>query len=155
MNDLPPGWILKTIGDVITPFRSIDPNREPDREFTYIDIGAIDNANQKIAAPRKLLGKEAPSRARRLVRAGDILFSTVRTYLKNIAIVSDDLDGAIASTGIAILRPSPAVNGRYLFHWVCSEPFIGGISKAQDGTMYPAIRDTDCKNRSKPAPDFG
>ena len=118
-------------------------HREPDREFTYIDIGAIDNATQTIASPKTFLGRDAPSRARRLVKAGDILFSTVRTYLKNIAVVSDDLDGAVASTGIAILRPSAEVDGRYLFHWVRSEPFISGISEAQDGTMYPAIRDSD------------
>lgn len=143
MSTLLAGWALQTIADVTLPFQTIDPTKEPSREFIYIDIGAIDNSNQTIAAPRTICGKDAPSRARRVVKSGDVLFSTVRTYLRNIAVVTDQFDGALASTGLAVLRPAPELDSRYLFYWVCSEPFISGISKAQDGTMYPAIRDSD------------
>lgn len=143
MSGLPEGWIETSIGDVTEPFDSIDPRRSPETWIDYIDISSIDNATQRIADPKRILGSEAPSRARRLVETDDILFSTVRTYLKNIARVPPELDGALTSTGIALLRPSEALDSSYLFHWVCSAAYLEGISKAQDGTMYPAVSDRD------------
>jgi len=143
VSGLPVGWVESSIGEVTKPFESIDPGRSPERWVDYIDIGSIDNTTQRIADPKRVLGREAPSRARRLVETGDVLFSTVRTYLKNIARVPPELDGALTSTGIALLRPSEALESSYLFHWVCSAPFLETISKAQDGTMYPAVSDRD------------
>jgi type I restriction enzyme, S subunit len=67
----------------------------------------------------------------------------VRTYLKNIALVPEDLNGQLTSTGVAVLRPNKAVNPRYLFNWACSDQFVEAISVTQDGTMYPAVSDRD------------
>tara|TARA_R100001129_G_scaffold135008_1_gene96482 strand:+ start:38191 stop:39363 length:1173 start_codon:yes stop_codon:yes gene_type:complete len=72
-----------------------------------------------------------------------VLFSTVRTYLKNIAMVPPELDGQITSTGIAVLRASEAVDARYIFNLVRSDEFIRSVSLKQDGTLYPAITDND------------
>lgn len=143
MSGLPTGWVETSIGEVTKPFENIDPGRLPEMWVDYIDIGSIDNATQRIADPKRFIGRDAPSRARRLVKTGDVLFSTVRTYLKNIARVPPELDGALTSTGIALLRPSEALESSYLFHWVCSAPFLETISKKQDGTMYPAVSDRD------------
>lgn len=139
----PERWAEASIGDVTAPIQIIDPTKSPDSEFRYIDIGAIDNSRQVIEGVKVFLGKDAPSRARRVVQSGDVLFSTVRTYLKNIALVPDSLDGCLTSTGIAVLRPSEAIDGKYLFRWVCADPFVSAMSKAQDGTMYPAVTDKD------------
>lgn len=143
MSELPKGWEELPIGQVILPFKSTDPTKEPSKEFRYIDIGSIDNSCQAITDPKSFKGKDAPSRARRVVQEGDVLFSTVRTYLKNIATVPSELSGALTSTGIAVLRPSARMDSRYLFHWVASDAFITEISKSQDGTMYPAVSDRD------------
>ena len=143
MNELPKGWTETTIGEVIEPYLTIDPRREPEAQFRYIDIGSIDNAKQVITEPKTFAGRDAPSRARRVV-GGDILFSTVRTYLKNIAVVLPSLDGVLTSTGIAVLRPSSAIESAYLFNWVRSEAFVESMSKAQDGTLYPAV-ELPCK----------
>jgi type I restriction enzyme, S subunit len=143
MSGLPKGWKELSIGEVILPFRSIDPTKEPSKEFRYIDIGSIDNSRQAITDPKSFKGKDAPSRARRIVQEGDVLFSTVRTYLKNIATVPSELSGALTSTGISVLRPSARMDSRYLFHWVTSDAFVTEISKSQDGTMYPAVSDLD------------
>jgi len=148
MSGLPSGWAETAISAIILPFDSVDPRAVPSAEFRYIDIGSIDNTRQQISSHKTFPGREAPSRARRIVKAGDVLFSTVRTYLKNIAVVPPSLDGALTSTGISVLRPSEAVDGRYLFHWVCSDPFVTAMSKAQDGTMYPAVTDRDVVSAS-------
>lgn len=143
MSELPQGWADAKLGDVCLVFESRDPGWNPDAEFTYVDIGAIDNKTQTIAAPKRMLGADAPSRARRVIKADDVLFSTVRTYLKNIAMVPQELDGAFTSTGIAVLRAGDGVEPRYLFNWVTSDEFITEISKSQDGTLYPAVTDKD------------
>ena len=143
MSDLPQGWAEAKLGDVCLVFESRDPGWNPDAEFTYVDIGAIDNKTQSISSPKRMLGSEAPSRARRIIKENDVLFSTVRTYLKNIAMVPQGLDGAYTSTGIAVLRAGDGIEPRYLFNWVTSDEFITEISKSQDGTLYPAVTDKD------------
>lgn len=150
MSELPHSWTEASIADVTTPFVSIDPTKTPDQAFRYVDIGSIDNRTQTITDPKSFLGRDAPSRARRLIRSGDTLFSTVRTYLKNIAAVPDELNGELTSTGVAILRPGDAVDAGYLFRWACSDDFVGALSSAQDGTMYPAVSDRDVAAASIP-----
>jgi type I restriction enzyme S subunit len=143
MSELPNGWCEAAVSDVTGPFVVADPTKTPTKLFKYVDIGSIDNKTQTIANPKVIKGAEAPSRARRVIHTGDTLFSTVRTYLKNIALVPEDLSGQLTSTGIAVLRPNEAINPRYLFTWACSDRFVEAISVTQDGTMYPAVSDRD------------
>jgi len=143
LTGLPEGWELVSIKDVTLPYTTTQPTKEPEKKFLYIDIGSIDNTCQTITDPKTFLGKDAPSRARRVVRRDDVLFSTVRTYLKNIARVPADLDGVLTSTGIAILRAAPCLSSDFLFHWVTSDKFIEKISSTMDGTLYPAVTDSD------------
>lgn len=146
MSRLPKGWVKVKINDVVTSYETLDPRKQPRNNFKYVDISSIDNQLHIIRSPRNISGYNAPSRARRVIRTGDVLFSTVRTYLKNIAIVPSDLDGELASTGLSLLRPNEAVTTGYLFNWVRSDHFISAISKSQDGTLYPAVRDKDILN---------
>lgn len=141
--ELPEGWEWATIGGITLPYETAQPTKEPDSEFQYIDIGSIDNTTQTITNPKTFLGKDAPSRARRLVKKDDVLFSTVRTYLKNIARVPAELDGVLTSTGIAVLRTGSGIDSNFLFYFVSSESFIRAISSAMDGTLYPAVTDGD------------
>ena len=78
-----------------------------------------------ITSPSELLGEEAPSRARKEVKADDILVSTVRPNLNAVAQVPQELDGEIASTGFCVLRPDQKqINHRYLFYWTLTSDFI-------------------------------
>ncbi|MFV3131542.1 restriction endonuclease subunit S [Niveispirillum sp. KHB5.9] len=151
-GELPKGWAETTLGAITVPFDTIDPTRTPDKEFQYIDIGSIDNERLEIRSPKSFLGKDAPSRARRLVAKGDTLFATVRTYLKNIALAGDSHDGNLTSTGIAVLRPANGIEPKFLFRYVSSQPFVDAISQGMDGTMYPAINDGDLGPRPMPLP---
>jgi type I restriction enzyme S subunit len=140
---LPEGWVEALVGDLVEPIETADPSTEPDRAFRYVDIGSIDNQRQSIEAPKEVLGREAPSRARRRIRTGDVLFSTVRPNLKNIALVPEHLDGEFTSTGICVLRAKDGIQPGYLFRRVTSQDFIDAMTRASDGTMYPAIADRD------------
>ncbi len=149
---LPSDWELKTIAEICEKVDKIDPTATPNAEIQYIDIGGIDNQLLRIVDTKTYLGKDAPSRARQLVKANDVVISTVRTYLKNIALVPDELDGQVASTGFCVLRSADPWMGRYLYYFVQSEAVLKEIAKQQRGTSYPAVRDSDIKAQFVPVP---
>ncbi len=129
-----------------------NPSRRPDEEFEYVDLSAVDNESKRIVAPTMVIGADAPSRARQLVAAGDVLVSTVRPNLNAVAVVPDQLDGATASTGFSVLRPGLKLDGRYLFHWVRSPGFVAEMVRKATGASYPAVSDRIVKESAIPAP---
>ncbi|MBX3669229.1 MAG: restriction endonuclease subunit S [Rhodocyclaceae bacterium] len=134
---------LAVIGDLIEPVLTWTPERDqPDGAFTYIDLSAVDQDAKVIAGARELARAEAPSRARQIVRVGDILVSTVRPNLNGVARVPRELDGATASTGFCVLRPKAGLlDDRYLFHWVKSPGFVSEMTRRATGASYPAVSD--------------
>lgn len=140
---LPNGWVQTRLGDVCLPVPSLRPEDSPSTEFTYFDIGGIDNRTNQISEPKMLLGRNAPGRARQAVQNGDILFSTVRTYLKNIARVDRDYPNPVASTGFTVLRPADGISSDFLFWQILSDDFLEPLSELQTGGSYPAVRDRD------------
>jgi type I restriction enzyme M protein len=92
------------LGKVCVKCQQVNPATLSRPEFRYIDIDSVDNVGFRITDPKSLQANEAPSRARKLLKARDVLFSTVRPYLKNVAIVPPSLEGEIASTGFAVIR---------------------------------------------------
>ena len=142
---------MALVSEVVVPVESVDPSSMAQDEFTYIDIGAIDSAAGRVAKPKRIAVSDAPSRARQAVRQGDVLFSTVRPYLRAIAL-TPPLTAAVASTGFCVLRAATGIDPRFLFYWVRSEAFIAQVLPLQRGSSYPAVRDTDVLDRSIPVP---
>jgi type I restriction enzyme, S subunit len=145
------------IGEYVQPVLSCDPASMSDQHFSYIDLSAVDQAQKRIVAARRVAASEAPSRARQLVRAADILVATVRPNLNGVAKVPAELDGAIASTGFCVLRPrSDRLDANYLFHWVKSPFFVAEMVKRATGASYPAVSDQivlDCALPVPPVPE--
>jgi type I restriction enzyme S subunit len=126
-----------------------------DTPFPYIDISSVDSLTKRICNVASIIPSEAPSRARQLVKSGDVLVSTVRPNLNAVAIVPNDLDGATASTGFAVLRPNLArVNPRYLFHWVQTPEFVRHLTSRASGASYPAVTETVLKESTLPLPSI-
>ena len=146
---------MVTIGVVCNKVNKINPKDNPDAEFDYIDISGIDNEQFRVAETKRYTGQTAPSRARQLVRSGDVVFSTVRTYLKNFARVTPELDGQVASTGFCVLRTATPELSKYLFYYVQFDPFLNELAKFQRGTSYPAVRDGDVFAQFIPMPPSG
>ena len=132
-NTLPRGWIDCKIGDITLPVQKIYPGDDPDREITYIDISSIDNVANRIGESKSFLLLDAPSRARQIIKTGDVLFSTVRPYLRNIAAVRDEFDSEIASTGFSVLRPADGIEPTFLFYKAISADFVNALSGQQIG----------------------
>lgn len=130
------------IGELVEAISTWNPQRvTPPTSFQYIDIGAIDQASKRVVAARGIDSTEAPSRARQLVKATDVLVSTVRPNLNAVAEVPELLDGATASTGFCVLRPGPGLVASYLYYWVRSPAFIADMTRKATGQSYPAVSD--------------
>lgn len=130
--------------------------RKPTETFSYIDIGSIDNRRQKLNAKENILkSEEAPSRARRIVKKGDILYSTVRPYLHNMCIIDRDfLFTPIASTGFAVMSCYRGVHNKFLFYYLLSPSFDSYANSRENakGVAYPAINDTKLYKAPVPLP---
>lgn len=138
------------LGELTELVKIWNPIRSPEVDFCYVDLSAVDNESKTIVAPTTVAGAAAPSRARQLVTAGDVLVSTVRPNLNAVAVVPADLDGATASTGFAVLRPGSRLDGRYLFHWVQSPAFVSDMVRKATGASYPAVSDRIVKESAIP-----
>jgi type I restriction enzyme S subunit len=138
-------WPNKSLGDVLLRTETVDPAQNPDTEFTYVDVSAVSNETFEITETQRLQGKDAPSRARRLIRSNDVLFATVRPTLKRIAIVPAELDGQVCSTGYFVMRPKPELNHRWLFYSLLTESFMDQMAALQKGASYPAVNDSDVR----------
>ncbi|WP_426377536.1 restriction endonuclease subunit S [Desulforudis sp. 1031] len=95
---------------------------------------------------------DAPSRARRVLRRGDTIVSTVRTYLKAVYHVDRDVDALVCSTGFAVLTPGPGTQPRYVSYLAQSSPFTDCISAESVGTAYPAIAESRLGSFHVPVP---
>jgi type I restriction enzyme S subunit len=117
--------------------------KKPDVEFTYIDVSSINKEKGIISNNVNILQpNEAPSRARKIVSEGTVIYSTVRPYLLNIAIVDKEFKPKpIVSTAFAVLHPFSTILARYLYFYLRSKPFIEYVEAQMKGMAYPAIND--------------
>ena len=111
----------------------------------YIDISSIDNVNHRIIGYNEFVLSDAPSRAQQHIRFNDILVSTVRPNLKNVARVELKDSNLVASSGFCVLRPKKC-SSEYLLSIVKSDKFTLDMSQAVSGATYPAIKDSDIYN---------
>lgn len=117
----------------------------PTSDFSYIDIGSIDNKRQKLSVLENIISADkAPSRARKIVKLGDILYSTVRPYLHNMCIIDKIFSyEPIASTGFAVLSCEKGIYNQFLFYYMLSPIFdlYANSTENAKGVAYPAIND--------------
>ncbi|HCE3425369.1 restriction endonuclease subunit S [Vibrio parahaemolyticus] len=116
--------------------------KKPDKTFTYVDVGSINKELGYIDEPSILEHSEAPSRARKLVQKNTVIYSTVRPYLLNIAVIDRDFNPEpIASTAFAIIHPLSGISSSYIYRYLRSPSFIEYVESVQTGIAYPAIND--------------
>ncbi len=132
---------LATIND-----ESLDEDTNADFEMQYIDIGNVDSSGRIDGLALYRFG-DAPSRARRRVRDGDVIISTVRTYLQAITQIDKPPDNLVVSTGFAIVRPLPNKFDTNYCRFALREPvFLAEVEKRSVGVNYPAINASDLAN---------
>jgi len=117
---------------------ALSSKTDPNYEFEYIDISSV-NKYEGIKQTESMKFADAPSRARRIVRKNDIILGAVRTYLEAIALIGDNADRLIASTGFAVLRPKQSDDAEYLSYALRAPNFMKEVGANSVGVSYPAI----------------
>jgi type I restriction enzyme S subunit len=146
-------WIPATVGDACLPTSQADPGRRGNATFRYVDIAGIDRDSKTIYRADEYTCLDAPNRARKVIQSSDVLVSTVRPNLNAVAMVPDELDGEIASTGFSVLRANPAfVQAKFLFYWVQHREFTDFLIANATGASYPAVSDSIVKRARLPLP---
>lgn len=138
MSDVSPEELV-SLGDVAgEPVEQAGPTSD----FIYVDISSIDRETKRIVNAKTITGSEAPSRAKQVLRTGDVVISMTRPNLNAVALVPDHLDGAIGSTGFHVLR-SKWMKPEFLFGLVQTDAFIDSMCDVVQGALYPAVRPKD------------
>jgi len=147
--ELPINWKWARVADIGHDWGQ----KKPDNDFTYIEVSGIDNVRGIISSPNVLTAAEAPSRARKVVKLGTIIYSTVRPYLKNICVIDREYSPEpIASTAFAVLHPFQQMPGRFFAIFLRSPVFVKYVESIQTGIAYPAINDSQFFNALIPVP---
>lgn len=138
------GWkrvMIKTLADA--NLSSLKGKTDPSYEFNYIDISSVEYPGN-LTSPEKMIFKDAPSRAKRIVKENDVLVSTVRpNHRATLFIDATKATDHIASTGFCVLTPKPNVNGEWLFYSTISKSFTHSMKNLMVGTSFPAVSDDD------------
>ncbi len=136
--------------------KTYNPTQKPDNEFTYIDIDSVGKANGMIDLSKRLTGKNAPSRARRIAKNGNTIISTVRPYLKGFAFVDiDNIDECIFSTGFAVLesKSQQSLLDKVIYYFfMYMEELMQQMKNTMGKSSYPSINENDIKNYQFPIP---
>ena len=147
--EIPYSWEWVRLKDVIYNHGE----KKPDKEFSYIDVASIDNNVGALSDNISIIKPEnAPSRARKIIKEGSVLYSTVRPYLQNICIIDQEFEyEPIVSTAFAVMQPI-GVTEKYLFYLLKSPYFNNVVESKMMGVAYPAINDRNLYSSPIPLP---
>lgn len=139
IGEIPKSWRVCPLKYCVQAnMESLSEKEDDNLPVNYIDISSVNNCGE-INNIQEFLFKDAPSRARRIVKAGDIIISTVRTYLKAIAKITDEYSDCICSTGFAVLTPNNMCDKNFLYYALFSNVFTSKVETYSNGISYPAI----------------
>lgn len=155
LGDLPEGWSIRPLKHAtkIDP-QTLAEETDPSFRFRYVDIGNVDEIGG-ISDWDEVTFEAAPTRARKLVQAGDTIISTVRTYLRAIAFIEDRFDDVVVSTGFSVLRPRTSIIPEYLWRVMQSQGFVDTVVANSVGVSYPAISSSRLGSVHIPIPPLG
>ncbi len=139
-------WVENTLGEVLQKTKTVNPKLNPDEEFTYIDVSSVNKETKLIEKPTILLGKDAPSRARKLVQTDDIIFATVRPTHSRVAIITEKFNNQICSTGYYVLKPKDYLNNHFVFYFLLTHGFNKKMESMQKGASYPAVTNKEVES---------
>ena len=148
-NQLPDSWCWVNGIDIFEPMKSTQPHGDT---FKYIDIDAIDNKRNIITSIKVLASQNAPSRASRYTEKGNILFSMVRPYLRNIAMVPEN--NCIASTGFYVCREKEFLLSHYCLFMMLSDYVVNGLNAFMKGDNSPSINKSHIESFKFPLPPY-
>jgi type I restriction enzyme S subunit len=145
-------WEEKTLGEVLVKTETIDPTKKPQEKFIYLDVSSVNKETKEIENVSVLLGKDAPSRAKKLVRTNDVIFATVRPTHSRVALITEEYNEQVCSTGYFVLRAKGFLSNNLVYYFLLTYDFNKQMEKLQKGASYPAVTDSEVKGIYIPFP---
>ncbi|MGI5923943.1 MAG: restriction endonuclease subunit S [Lentisphaeria bacterium] len=148
-------WPLVSIRSIVEEKEIWNSRLDTRVQVEYLEISGIDNSLGKVIRTKTIQISNPPSRAKKLIRASDIVFGTTRPYLKNIAVIPENLDNQVCSTGFCVLRPqADKVLTEWLFAICRSDLVVDQVTPGQEKHAYPAVSDDAVLDSLVPLPDL-
>src|SRR5262249_53543317 len=153
-SNFPVEWPIKAMAEVASiNSESLPASTPKDLRFRYIDISSVVEGRINWHEVTEQEFASSPSRARRILRPGDVMLCTVRPGLKSHASAGwSEKDGFVCSTGFAVLRAGPALDSRFLLHLLFSDVAARQLHSLEMGTGYPAVNESDVGRVRIPCP---
>jgi type I restriction enzyme S subunit len=143
LGEIPAHWEVKRLKHLARlNSEALPEETDPGLEIIYVDIGGVDSLG-RIIEKENLTFATAPTRARRLVRDGDVILSTVRTYLRAIAPIRSPEPGMVVSTGFAVVRPGNELTTEYAAYALRAPYFVERVVANSTGVSFPAINESE------------
>jgi type I restriction enzyme S subunit len=136
VGPIPQGWRLGTLGELVAVNAETIKRPDPSELIRYVDIASVSTGT--VQPPKPVALSDAPGRARRRVRDGDVIWSTVRPNLRSYALMLDPGRDVVASTGFAVLSPRHA-SFAYVYSLATTDLFVEYLSRRASGAAYPAV----------------
>ena len=156
IGPVPQSWEVVALGELVEEAPQVNMRTEAERNIQYIDVSSISREFLRIETTSSFVLKDAPGRARKKVKTGDVIFATVRPTLLRVARVAEDYDEQVCSTAFCVLRDKNRnTHGRYIYYLVQRERFIKQLAAIESGVSYPAVTDRQVKEQLVPVPDEG
>jgi type I restriction enzyme S subunit len=155
IGQVPQDWQVKPLKIAVSHNDDVVPEAEyASTPIRYVDISAVSH-DEGIGSTEAMLFGDAPSRARRKAKSGDVIISTVRTYLKAVAAVDEDHADCVFSTGFAVLRAREGQVDPSFLKWLAlNELFIQAVESHSEGLSYPAINASELVNLKATVPSL-
>jgi type I restriction enzyme S subunit len=142
LGQVPAHWEVKALKYVARHNqKTLGEDTNPDTEICYVEVSDVSQV-AGIKSSEFMRFEDAPSRARRLMSSGEVIISTVRTYLKAIAFVGTEHDGKVCSTGFCVIRPTK-IRPKFAQFALASDFFMASVISRSTGVSYPAINASD------------
>ena len=152
LGDIPVHWEVRRLKNWLSINQSVLPETtDPGYEFRYLEIGGV-GTGVLTDEPARIRFANAPSRARRIVRAGDTIISTVRTYLKAIWFADEIDDDLVCSTGFTVLTPRKGTVPKFVSYLTQNDFFTDKVTSESVGIAYPAVAESRLSSFRMPIP---
>ena len=153
IGPVPESWDVEPLEAVCVATETVNVRSEGDRVIEYVDVSSVSRDSLRVETTARYILKEAPSRARKRIVAGDVIFATVRPTLLRVAVVPDELENQVCSTAFCVLRRDRQVSAdNYIYHAVQRDQFVQQLAGVETGASYPAVTDRAVKDQIVPVP---
>jgi type I restriction enzyme S subunit len=146
------GWEEKALVEVCEKTKNIKWQDFSIEEFEYVDLSSVSRETLSVTETATVNKENAPSRAKKIILEGDVIFATTRPTLRRATIIEKDLSGNLCSTGYVVLRPKENISSDWIFFYLLTSKFMDRMESLQRGASYPAVSDNDVKGSKLSVP---